>query len=143
MNALPWLAAAVILGGCGHSDPIEGLMLRLKEEAKAISLTTYPYRPVDLPTNASPQEVIVALSKRGDFRAEYVAEYVGVAKIREVQIPADVQFHRHPTAVLVDTGAAIPISTWNTRESVPSAATPCPSATCKPRADAGETLLHI
>src|SRR5258706_352715 len=92
---------AGIVAGCSHSDPIDRLIARLQEEAKGVSFTSYPFRPVDLPTNASPQEVIIALSNRGDFGATNV----GVIAVREVQTPEDVKFRQHHTAVLVDTSA--------------------------------------
>lgn len=89
------------LAGCEHRDPIDRLMVRLQKEAKTTLFTSYPFRPVDLPTNSSPQQVIDALAIRGDFQAANVV----IVEIRQVQTPEDVPSGTHHTAVLVDSSA--------------------------------------
>jgi hypothetical protein len=102
MRGLPFLLLlAGALAGCEHRDPIDRLMARLQKEAKTIVFTSYPFRPVNLPTNSSPQQVVATLASRGDFQATNVV----IVEIREVQTPEDMHSSRHYTAVLVDSSA--------------------------------------
>ena len=101
---LTFLVAGMVTA-CAPKDPIDRLIVRLEAETKIISLTTYPFQPIDLPATASPTQLVAALSNRGDFRKQYAATTVKIVKIREVQTPADARFGKSSTAVLLDSDA--------------------------------------
>ena len=92
------ILTAVLLAGCGHQDPIERLMHRVSHE----SFPSYPFKRIELPATATPEQLIAALSKRSvldlghfDFTSYKISE------IRSVQTepPMSQTF----TAVLLDT----------------------------------------
>jgi hypothetical protein len=93
-----------ILLGCGSRDPIDRLMARLQTETKSITFTSYPFSPIDLPATASSEQLISALSERGDFQKLHVTK-VRIVLTRTVQTPEDIPPRWHHTAVLLESDA--------------------------------------
>jgi len=84
------IAAAVLISGCSRQDSIDSLMKRVESE----SVPSYLFAPIQLPTNATPEQCIAVLTSRGD---------VHVQKILEVR-PAHTS-QENFTAVLFDSDA--------------------------------------
>ena len=55
------IVTAFCLLGCSARDPIDRLMAELSREAVVPS---YPFKPIDLPETATPDQLISALSER-------------------------------------------------------------------------------
>ncbi|HLX96148.1 MAG TPA: hypothetical protein VKU37_10435 [Verrucomicrobiae bacterium] len=65
------MAAMVALLGCSHSDPIDRLMTQVPFE----DVASYLCQPVDLTSNASPEQVVAALSRRGTFQDDRITSF--------------------------------------------------------------------
>ena len=63
-------AASVLLLGCSRQDPIDRLMRRVETE----SVPSYLFQPIELPTNATPDQCIAVLTKRGEIHVQTVLE---------------------------------------------------------------------
>jgi hypothetical protein len=94
------LSVVIVMAGCSHQDPqdpIDHLMAKLEKEMKTTEFTSYAFRPIDIPTNALPQQVITELSNRGYFQATNIE----IVEMRKVQSPEDLP-KKWYTAVLVN-----------------------------------------
>jgi hypothetical protein len=94
------VAVAVVLLGCSQratsSDVIDRLMVQVAHE----TVGSYLFVPIDLPATASPEQLVSALSKRGDFGSRQIQSFK-IVKIRPAQSGPD-DWQRY-TAVLLDT----------------------------------------
>jgi len=91
-------AIMIVLLGCSHSDPIDRLMVEVTHEV----VPSYLIVPIDLPPTASPEQVVSALSKRGDFSNRKIESYK-IVKTRAAQSGPN-NLDRY-TAVLLDTNS--------------------------------------
>jgi hypothetical protein len=97
------LLLAVVFSGCSRSDPIDRLMTEIPHEFTP----SYPYRPIQLPETATPEQLISALAERGtqdlghfDFTGYKILE---TRKTHTKLGPNDEQFIENYIAVLLDT----------------------------------------
>jgi hypothetical protein len=64
MRVLYCAILVIILAlGCSRRDPIDRLMARIPYE----NFPSYPFKMIELPPDASPEQLISALAKRGAF----------------------------------------------------------------------------
>jgi hypothetical protein len=99
MRALYFIAViAFVLLGCSRSDPFDRVMDYVSHE----SVPSYMFVPVQLPATATPEQLIHALTVRGEFGRLNI--YSGSIKIVETR-----SVHTAPpmleayTAILLDT----------------------------------------
>jgi hypothetical protein len=93
------VAAAILISGCSHQDPIERLMHEVSHE----DVPSYPFKPIELPATATPEQLVSALSKRSVLDLGHFD--FGSYKILEVR-PVETESPMPPdtfTAVLLDT----------------------------------------
>ncbi len=72
----------MVLAGCGPRDPVDRLMHRVSNE----TVWSYPFKAIDLPATATPEELVAALSKRRVLELGHF-EFRGykISQIRSVQ----------------------------------------------------------
>jgi hypothetical protein len=92
------VAAGVILMGCATrnpapQDPFDHVVYKVEHEV----VPSYPFVPIDLPATASPEQLISALSVRGDFQYRHISRF-SISEVRAVDISS-----RQHTAALLDT----------------------------------------
>ena len=91
-------AAAILISGCSHRDPID----RLVHEVSHEDVPSYPFRPIDLPATATPAQLVSALSKRSALDLGHFD--FGSYKISEIRpVQTEPPMSEAFTAVLLDT----------------------------------------
>ena len=99
--------ATVVLAvfvGCSQRDSIDRLMDQAVPKDRLGSST---FTPIDLPVTASPEQLLSALSKRGNFRTRQVESFK-IVKIRKMQSgPNNSQLYT--VVLLLDTNAGTKI----------------------------------
>jgi hypothetical protein len=64
------IAVAALFLGCSRQDPIDRLMTRVETEP----VPSYLFQPIQLPTNATPDQCIAVLTKRGEVHVQKILE---------------------------------------------------------------------
>src|ERR1700722_13262197 len=99
MKAWPFIIlSAIFLVGCGHRDPIDRLVRKVSHE----NVPSYPFKRIELPATATPEQLISALSKRSALDlGHFDFTSYKISQIRPVltEAPMSETF----TAVLLDT----------------------------------------
>jgi hypothetical protein len=100
------LGLVIVLGtgllGCSHRDPIRDPIDRLMVEVSHETVLSYPFKPIDLPAAASPEQVVAALSKSGDnyWEAKGITTYKIVESIAVQTGPNDCSSGAHGRCAL-------------------------------------------
>jgi hypothetical protein len=89
------IVTAACLLGCSPRDPIDRLMAHLSYD-----VPSYPFKPIDLPEAATPDELITALSKRNGLELGHF-DFTSY-RITQTRLVHD-KFEGTMTAVLLDT----------------------------------------
>lgn len=74
---------AAVLSGCSRKDPIDRLMAELPYE----SVPSYLWMPIKLPATATPEQLLSALSDRGYFQQERIANFTILEKKTTQTVP--------------------------------------------------------
>lgn len=93
------IAGAILISGCSRRDPIDQLMHELPHE----TVPSYPFKRIELPATATPEELLTALSKRGPGElGHFDFTSYKISQVRSVRPEPDPVSEAY-TAVLLDT----------------------------------------